>query len=162
MRLSSLRLFRVPLRSRIVLTIAPILLAALVSLVLWIPPALRGIDEEYVPRGDPHIASQVVFFSGVGLSVLLGIGFIMTRKVATEPSRTKHGLRTKWFPLGVLLAVTWLTLAFVAFTRQDSWLISVAQTLVFLGFVVTCVLHVREIRRRRGFEHGGPADPRTR
>jgi hypothetical protein len=149
MRLSRLRLFRVSRGSRIVLTIVPLLIGAVISFALWIPPALCGINEDCVELGDPYIASQLVFFSGAGLSALLGIVFVITRKNATKNPGPKLTNRTKWLPFSVLFAVAWLALAVVDFSGQGSRLTSVVGTLIFLGIVATIVLHVREIRRRR-------------
>jgi hypothetical protein len=159
MRLSNLRLFRVSRATRIVLTIAPLLLGSLLAFALWIPPALRGINEDYVPRGDPYIVSQIAFFSGVCLSVTLGIGFIITRKFATDLPRTKLSDRTKWLPICVLVALAWLALLVVELSGQGSRIINVVQTLIFLGIVLTSVRYVREIRRRRNFDHEGQSSP---
>jgi L-asparagine transporter-like permease len=60
--------------------------------------------------------------------------------------------KTRWLRLRALFAVVVLVLLAVELFGQRSWLLGAIQILCIIGIVVTSVLDLRELRRRR-IEH---------
>jgi hypothetical protein len=56
---------------------------------------------------------------------------------------------TKWLRLRALFAVVVLVLLAVELFGQRSWLLGAIQILFIAGIVVTSILDLRELRRRR-------------
>jgi NADH:ubiquinone oxidoreductase subunit 6 (subunit J) len=134
---------------RIGLSIAPFFTGILICVVIFASKLPCSVRQACIEPADPIRAYQVAFFSGAGASVLLGIGFMLTRKSATESPRRHHPKSSMWLSVCVLLAVMCMALAIAEILGQGSRLISTVQILSFLGIVATLILHLRGFRQGR-------------
>jgi hypothetical protein len=134
---------------RVGLSIAPFFAGMLICVVIFASKLPCSVKQACIEPADPVRAYQVAFFGGAGVSVLLGIGFMLTRKSATE-SRRRHPPKS-FMCLSVcfLLAVICMTSTIAEILGQGSRLISTVQILSFLGIVATLILHFRGFRRGR-------------
>jgi hypothetical protein len=65
---------------------------------------------------------------------------------------------TKWFRLRVAFALGVLVLLAFELSGHRTWLVTLPQTLLILGIIVTSALDLRDLRRRRAAAAGPPLE----